>query len=155
MNSNNSFNWKDFNDIADILISLNTDAAYRTAINRYYYSTFCHARDYLVICGAGLLFTAGYNMVSAVLRGMGDSKRPFMFIGIASVINLVLDLLFTGAWGMGVAGAALATVISLPQPAQMILTSLPTRATLNCFEPQGCSFFSSMMSFTRYFMMFI
>lgn len=51
MNSNNSFNWKDFNDIADILISLNTDAAYRTAINRYYYSTFCHARDYLVING--------------------------------------------------------------------------------------------------------
>ena len=66
---------------------------------------------YLVICGAGLVFTAGYNMVSAVLRGMGDSKRPFMFIGIASCINLVLDLLFTGLLGMGVAGAALATII--------------------------------------------
>lgn len=67
--------------------------------------------DYLVICGAGLIFTAGYNMVSAVLRGMGDSKRPFMFIGIASAVNLVLDLLFIGGLGLGVAGAAWATII--------------------------------------------
>ena len=69
------------------------------------------AMDYLVICAAGLIFTAGYNMVSAVLRGMGDAKRPFLFIGIASVVNLVLDILFTGLWGWGVAGAAWATII--------------------------------------------
>ena len=67
--------------------------------------------DYFIICGAGLIFTAGYNMVSAVLRGMGDSKRPFLFIVIASVTNLVLDILFTGFWGWGVAGAAWATII--------------------------------------------
>ncbi len=67
--------------------------------------------DYLVICGAGLIFTAGYNMVAAVLRGMGDSKRPFLFICIASVTNLVLDIVFTGLWGWGVAGAAYATII--------------------------------------------
>ncbi len=69
------------------------------------------AIDYLIICTGGLIFTAGYNMVSAVLRGMGDSKRPFLFIGIASAINLVLDLLFTGVLGWGVAGAAWATII--------------------------------------------
>ena len=69
------------------------------------------ARDYLVICSIGLIFTAGYNMVSAVLRGMGDAKRPFLFIGIASVVNLVLDILFTGILGWGVAGAAWATII--------------------------------------------
>lgn len=69
------------------------------------------ASDYLIICGAGLVFTAGYNMVAAVLRGMGDSKRPFLFICIASVINLVLDILFTGFMNMGVAGAAWATII--------------------------------------------
>ncbi|MBQ4073917.1 MAG: MATE family efflux transporter [Clostridia bacterium] len=69
------------------------------------------ALDYLMICGAGLVFTAGYNMVSAVLRGMGDSKRPFLFIAIASAVNLVLDLLFTGLMGMEVAGAAWATII--------------------------------------------
>ena len=69
------------------------------------------ARDYLVICASGLIFTAGYNMVSAVLRGMGDSKRPFLFIGIASLVNLVLDIVFTGILGWGVAGAAWATII--------------------------------------------
>ena len=69
------------------------------------------ARDYLVICAIGLIFTAGYNMVSAVLRGMGDAKRPFLFIGIASAVNLVLDIVFTGILGWGVAGAAWATII--------------------------------------------
>ncbi len=69
------------------------------------------AREYLVICSSGLIFTAGYNMVSAVLRGMGDAKRPFLFIVIASVVNLVLDIVFTGFLGWGVAGAAWATII--------------------------------------------
>lgn len=69
------------------------------------------AMEYLIICAIGLIFTAGYNMVSAVLRGMGDAKRPFLFIGIASGVNLVLDLVFTGWWGWGVAGAAWATII--------------------------------------------
>ena len=75
------------------------------------HETRAMAGDYLVICGGGLVFTAGYNMVSAVLRGMGDSKRPLLFIVIASAINLVLDLLFTGLLGFGVAGAAWATII--------------------------------------------
>ncbi len=69
------------------------------------------AMQYLIICISGLVFTAGYNMVSAVLRGMGDSKRPLLFIVIASVVNLVLDILFTGILGWGVAGAAWATII--------------------------------------------
>lgn len=69
------------------------------------------AADYMIICGGGLVFTAGYNMVSAALRGMGDSRRPFLFIGIASAVNLILDILFTGIMGFGVAGAAWATII--------------------------------------------
>lgn len=73
--------------------------------------SFDMAWDYLVICAAGMIFTAGYNMVSAVLRGMGDAKRPFIFIGIATIVNLVLDILFTGIFGWGVAGAAWATII--------------------------------------------
>ncbi len=73
--------------------------------------SYAMATDYLIICGAGLVFTAGYNMISAVLRGMGDSKRPFLFIGIASGVNLVLDILFTGILGFGVAGAAYATIL--------------------------------------------
>lgn len=69
------------------------------------------AMEYLVICSAGLIFTAGYNMVSSVLRGMGDAHRPLFFIGIASFVNLVLDFVFTGFLGWGVAGAAWATII--------------------------------------------
>ena len=73
--------------------------------------SYAMAMEYLIICASGLIFTAGYNMVSAVLRGMGDSKSPLLFIAIASVINLVLDILFTGVLGWGVAGAAWATII--------------------------------------------
>ncbi len=69
------------------------------------------AVDYLIISAAGLVFTAGYNLVSAILRGMGDAKRPLLFIGIASALNLALDLIFTGLLGWGVAGAAWATII--------------------------------------------
>ena len=67
--------------------------------------------SYVMVCLSGLIFIYGYNMVSAVLRGMGDSKHPFMFIGIAAVLNLILDLLFVGVLKKGAMGAALATVI--------------------------------------------
>lgn len=72
---------------------------------------FDMAASYVLICGGGVVFTAGYNCVASVLRGMGDSKRPFIFITIASLTNLVLDLLFTGYLGWGVPGAAAATIL--------------------------------------------
>ena len=52
--------------------------------------------DYSITCILGTVFIYGYNLVSAILRGMGDSKHPFMFIAIASVLNLALDVLFVG-----------------------------------------------------------
>ena len=67
--------------------------------------------DYSITCILGTVFIYGYNLVSAILRGMGDSKHPFMFIAIASVLNLALDVLFVGPMHMGPRGAALATVI--------------------------------------------
>jgi len=67
---------------------------------------------FLRISCAGIIFTYGYNMISAVFRGMGDSKRPFAFIAIASVINLILDLIFIVALKMDASKTALATVIS-------------------------------------------
>ena len=70
-----------------------------------------YTRQYSVTCVYGIVFIYGYNLVSAILRGMGDSKHPFMFIAIASVINVILDILFVGPLGMGPLGAALATVI--------------------------------------------
>ena len=70
-----------------------------------------YAMDYCVVCYCGLFFIYGYNVVSAILRGMGESKKPFLFICIAACINTVLDLLFVGVLKMGAFGAALATVI--------------------------------------------
>ena len=70
------------------------------------------ALDYATICVAGMVFIYGYNIVSAVLRGIGDSKHPFVFISIAAVLNIALDLLFVMGMDMGSGGAALATVIS-------------------------------------------
>ncbi len=70
-----------------------------------------YTRQYCITCIWGVVFIYGYNLVSAILRGMGDSKHPFMFIAIASVLNVILDILFVGPMQMGPQGAALATVI--------------------------------------------
>ena len=74
--------------------------------------SYQYTMDYTVTCIVGLVFIYGYNIVSAILRGMGDSRRPFMFVAIAAVMNIVLDLVFVYGMGMEVFGAALATVIS-------------------------------------------
>lgn len=67
---------------------------------------------YMQIMCAGVLAVALYNCVSAILRAVGDSKTPLYFLIVASIINIVLDLLFVRTFGMGVAGAGIATIIS-------------------------------------------
>lgn len=74
--------------------------------------SYAYTMDYTVTCIVGLFFIYGYNIISAILRGMGDSRRPFVFIAIAAVVNIVLDLLFVAFFDMEVYGAALATVVS-------------------------------------------
>ena len=69
------------------------------------------ALSYLRITSIGLPLIFGYNAVSSVLRAMGDSKSPLLFIAIATLINTVLDIVFILAFDLGVAGTALATVI--------------------------------------------
>ena len=83
---------------------------------------FPDALAYLNICIAGNIFIFGYNAISAILRGMGDSKNPLYFVSIACFINIVLDLLFVGPLNMGTSGAALATVIA--QALSMILSMI-------------------------------
>ena len=72
---------------------------------------FSLARSYCITCYAGLFFTFGYGLVSAILRGMGDSRHPLIFIAIAAVTNLILDLIFVAVFKWAAFGAALATVI--------------------------------------------
>jgi putative MATE family efflux protein len=81
--------------------------------------SYRQARDYLNVTLMGTVFIFGYNAFSAILRGLGDSKRPLIFVSIACVINIFLDLLFVGVFGMEAKGAAIATVIS--QAISMIL----------------------------------
>lgn len=73
---------------------------------------FAEAVSYATVTMTGLIFIYGYNVMSAVLRGMGDSVRPFIFIAVAATGNIVLDILFVITMGMGSGGAALATVMS-------------------------------------------
>ena len=68
------------------------------------------ARIYTLICSCGIPLIVGYNAVCAILRGMGDSKSPLVFVSIACVVNIIGDLLLTGWLGMGAAGVAVATV---------------------------------------------
>lgn len=67
---------------------------------------------YVRICGAGFLLITAYNTISAVFRGLGDSKSPLLFVFIACVVNIFGDLLFVAVFHMNVAGAALATVMA-------------------------------------------
>ena len=70
------------------------------------------SKGYLNIIFAGVLFSSGYNCISAILRGLGDSKTPLYFLIISTVINIVLDIVFIIYFNMGVNGVALATVIA-------------------------------------------
>lgn len=74
--------------------------------------SYAEARSYLNITLLGTVFIFGYNGFSAILRGLGDSKRPLIFVSIACGVNVLLDLLFVGVFKMASSGAALATVIS-------------------------------------------
>lgn len=68
--------------------------------------------SYVRICGGGIIFIISYNLISSIFRGLGDSKLPLLFVGIACVVNIVLDLIFVALLKMDVVGAALATVLA-------------------------------------------
>ncbi len=67
---------------------------------------------YVAICSVGTLFIVAYNLVGSIFRGIGDSKIPLLTVTIACVLNIVGDLLFVAVFGMGAAGAAIATVFA-------------------------------------------
>ena len=72
--------------------------------------TYQDACGYMKIICCGTVFVFGYNAVCSVLKGLGDSKSPLYFVGIATIINAVLDIILVGPFGMGTAGAACATI---------------------------------------------
>lgn len=84
---------------------------------------------YLLICFIGIPFITAYNIISSIFRGLGDSKSPMYFIGIACVMNIALDYLFIGAFHMGAAGAALGTVCAQTFSVLVVLWVIRTRKT--------------------------
>jgi putative MATE family efflux protein len=70
------------------------------------------ATTYMQITFIGTLAVFGFNVNGGILQGLGDSRSPLIYVGIATVINIILDLLFVLAFGWGVAGVAWATVIA-------------------------------------------
>lgn len=83
-----------------------------------------HSSIYLMIYFGGITFTLIYNMASGILRAIGDSKRPLIYLIVASIINIVLDFLFVCGLNLGVAGVGVATVIAQAVSAMMVIYQL-------------------------------
>ncbi len=73
---------------------------------------FTQARSYMMITALGIPFIYGYNAICGVLRGMGESRRPMMFIIVAAIVNIFLDILLVAVFPLGVAGTAIATAMA-------------------------------------------
>ena len=68
--------------------------------------------SYVRICGSGIFFIVAYNLLSAIFRGLGDSKSPLLFVLVACIVNIVGDLVLVAGLHMDAAGAAFATVFA-------------------------------------------
>ena len=94
---------------------------------------------YLRIVLCGLVSNALYNMGASALRAVGDSKRPFRFLLFCSVLNIALDLIFVAGLGLGIGGAALATILSQTLSALLVLCTLirgTGRELMPCLDPR-------------------
>ena len=76
--------------------------------------------SYVRICGGGIFFIVAYNLLSAIFRGLGDSRSPLLFVLVACLVNIAGDLILVAGFGMDAAGAAIATVLA--QAVSVVLT---------------------------------
>ncbi|MBQ0039566.1 MAG: MATE family efflux transporter [Treponema sp.] len=93
---------------------------------------------YLTICFLGIPFITAYNVISSIFRGLGDSKTPMLFVAIACVLNIALDYLLIGTFGMKASGAALATVIA--QAFSVLISLAVILKSKNGIHPAGKDF---------------
>lgn len=94
--------------------------------------------QYVMICSLGNIFVCGYNALSAILRGYGDSRHPMIFVAIACVINIALDFIFVKYFRMGVSGTAWATIIA--QAVSMIIAVIFLKRKNFIFDFKPASF---------------
>lgn len=83
--------------------------------------------QYVMICACGTVFIVAYNVLSGIFRGLGNSTLPLIFVAIACVVNIVGDLVLVAVFGMGAAGAAIATVLA--QAVSVVLSLVIIRRT--------------------------
>lgn len=67
---------------------------------------------YVIICSGGAVFIVAYNVISGIFRGIGNSKLPLLFVGIACITNILGDLLLVGVFNLDAVGAAIATIFA-------------------------------------------
>ena len=103
-------------------------------------SVFPYARTYLTIYFAGVAALMLYNVGAGILRAVGDSDRPFLFLVVSAVTNTVLDLLFVFVFRMGVAGVALATVIAQAVSAVLTVITLLRSDSVIRLDPKRIAF---------------
>ncbi len=93
------------------------------------------ATKYFNIYALGFLFFFGFQGTTSILRGLGDSKTPLYFLVVATVVNIVLDLLFVAVFGWGIEGVAIATVISQAGAFVTIILFLNRKDSILIFKP--------------------
>ena len=101
---------------------------------------FDQTETYVRICSGGATFIVAYNALGAMFRGIGDSKTPLLTVFIAGVVNIAGDLLLVGAAGMGVTGAALATILAQAVSVALSLLFTARRGLPFHFTPRDIRF---------------
>ncbi len=104
--------------------------------------SFSEAQSYLTVTALGTVFIFMYNALSAVFRGMGDSKRPLIFISIACFTNIFLDLLLVGVFHLKAFGAAAATVASQALSVVLCIIYLKRKKFIFDFNVRSFKFYA-------------
>ncbi len=102
---------------------------------------------YIRICGGGFIFITFYNLISAIFRGLGDSKLPLIFVGIACVVNIIGDLILVAGLHMNTAGAAIATVLAQAVSVVLSIVIIAKRDLPFAFSLKDIRFNSSIQKF--------
>ena len=89
---------------------------------------FAQTKEYILICGAGTIFVVAYNVLNGIFCGLGDSKTPLIFVGIACIVNIAADYILIDVFNMGAKGAAIATISA--QAVSVILSGFIIRKKL-------------------------
>ena len=101
-------------------------------------NAFSKTVSYITICGIGTLFVVGYNVLYGIFCGIGDSKTPLLFVGIACITNIILDYVLIDLLKMGAVGAAIATIsaqaVSVLFCLLIIKKRLPFKVSKNNFK---------------------